>query len=100
MNQNGGIMIPLPDRPFYGRFNMVTIRDEPANNIQFPRPDFVSPVFQGPNNSGPGPGAISNFQNQDNMAAMPNMFVPIQHDTTRNISPYSFDDREFTINYA
>ncbi|CAH0716276.1 unnamed protein product, partial [Brenthis ino] len=88
INQNG-IMIPIPERPYYGRFGMVTIHDEPSSNMQFPRPEFVNPVYQGPNNTGP----IANYQNQDNLAPpLPNMFVPIQHEASRNISPYTFDD--------
>ncbi|XP_045458626.1 roquin-1 [Melitaea cinxia] len=89
MNQKG-IMVPIQERPYYGRFGgMVTIHDETSNNIQFPRQEFVNPVFQGSTNTGP----IAGFQPQEqNIPPMPNMFVPVQHEAQRNISPYTFDD--------
>lgn len=91
INQNG-MMVPIQERPYYGRFGgMVTIHDETSNNIQFPRQEFVNPVFQGPTNTGP----LAGFQPQEqNIPPMPNMFVPVQHEAQRNISPYTFDDRK------
>ncbi|XP_034839328.1 roquin-1 isoform X1 [Maniola hyperantus] len=90
INQNG-IIMPIPERPYYGRFsNMVPLHDETTNNLQFPRPEFVSPVYQGPTNTGPMTGYPN--QEQNIQQPMPNMFVPAQHEAPRNISPYTFDD--------
>ncbi|XP_049885245.1 roquin-1 [Pectinophora gossypiella] len=82
LNQNG-MMLPLPERPFYGRFgNMMPIHEEP-NNMPYPRAEYPGPVYQGP----------SVYQQEQNLQPpIPNIFVSVPHDTQRNISPYSFDD--------
>ncbi|XP_023938013.1 roquin-1 [Bicyclus anynana] len=89
INQNG-IIIPIPERPYYGRYSGVPIHDESTGNVQFPRPDFVSPVYQVPANSGP----ITAYQNQEQSIQQPmqNLFVPVQHEVPRNMSPYTFED--------
>ncbi|XP_047543956.1 roquin-1 isoform X1 [Vanessa atalanta] len=89
INQNS-MIVPIPDRPYYGRYGVVAMHDEPSNNIQFPRQEFVNPVFQGATNTGP----ITGYPNQEQTMPppMPNMFVPVQHEAPRNISPYTFDD--------
>ncbi|XP_050360822.1 roquin-1 isoform X2 [Nymphalis io] len=89
ISQNS-MIVPIQDRPYYGHFGVVKIHDEPTNNIQFPRQEFVNPVFQGATNTGPIPGYPN--QEQTMSAPMPNMFVPVQHEAPRNISPYTFDD--------
>ncbi|CAG9558540.1 unnamed protein product [Danaus chrysippus] len=83
INQKG-LMIPLTERPYYPRY--VTIHEEPSNNLQYVRTEYVSPVYQGPNNAGP----VASYQEQS--LPMPNMFVPVQREPQRNISPYAFDD--------
>ncbi|KAM3968940.1 RING finger and CCCH-type zinc finger domain-containing protein roquin [Aphomia sociella] len=87
MNQNG-IMIPVPERPYYGRFSgILTIHEEPTNNMQYPRPEFTNTVF-------PPPAQNIPYQaGEQNLAPpMANIFVPVQHESQRNISPYPFDD--------
>ncbi|XP_072930847.1 roquin-1 [Epargyreus clarus] len=87
-----GLIIPIPERPYFGRFGgIVALHDEPPNNIQYPRPDYVSPVYQGPSTAG-GPVAGYQGPEQSMPPPLPNMFVPVQHEQPRNISPYTFDD--------
>ncbi|XP_013183600.1 roquin-1 [Amyelois transitella] len=74
LNQNG-IMIPVPERPFYGRYNNIMPPDDVPNNIPY-REFPVYPVQAYP---------------IDNMPIQ-NLFVPIKHEQNRNASPYSFDD--------
>lgn len=82
LNQNG-MMIPIADRPYYRFSNILPIHEEP-NNLQYP-----PSVYQGPSN------AAMTFPSQDNLAPhIPNIFVPVQHEASRNISPYSFDECE------
>lgn len=84
LNQNG-MMIPIADRPYYRFSNILPIHEEP-NNLQ-----YAPPVYQGP----PSNASAMTFPSQDNLAPhLTNMFVPVQHEASRNISPYSFDDRE------
>ncbi|XP_039763235.1 roquin-1 isoform X2 [Pararge aegeria] len=90
INQNG-IIMPIQERPYYGRFSgMVSIHDDVTNNLQFPRPDFVSPVYQVQSNT----GAITSYPNQEQNIQQPmqNLFVPVQLEAPRNMSPYTFDD--------
>ncbi|XP_059055328.1 roquin-1 [Achroia grisella] len=86
INQNG-IIIPVPKRPYYGRYGgILTIHEEPSNNLQYPRPEFTNPVYQTPPPNMP-------YQGEQTMAPpMTNIFVPVQHDQPRNMSPYTFDD--------
>lgn len=87
LNQNG-MMVPISERPYYRFSNILPIHEEP-NNMQ-----YAPSVYQGPSNASAMP-----FQGQDNLAPpMPNMFVPVQHEASRNISPYSFEDSELLIN--
>ncbi|XP_026757339.2 roquin-1 isoform X2 [Galleria mellonella] len=87
MNQNG-IMISVSERPYYGRFSgILTIHEEPTNNLQYTRPDFTSPMFQTQASNMPYQAGEQNLA-----SSMTNIFVPIQHDQPRNISPFPFED--------
>lgn len=87
LNQNG-LMISIADRSYYRFSNILPIHEEP-NNLP-----YAPSVYQNPSTA----SAIT-FQGQDNLAPhIPNIFVPVQHEASRNISPYSFDDREYQIN--
>ncbi|CAK1588454.1 unnamed protein product [Parnassius mnemosyne] len=82
LNQNG-MIIPIPERPFYRSSIM-------PNNLHFQRPEYVGPVFPCLNTT----ASITGYQNQDQNIPPPipnNMFVPVQHEPSRS-SPYSFDD--------
>ncbi|KAL0851760.1 hypothetical protein ABMA28_000072 [Loxostege sticticalis] len=75
MNQNG-LMIPVPERAYYSRYGGMVSLDDPAG-MQF-RPEYTPQV--------------SAVDSEPAIAPMPNIFVPVQHEPQRNISPYSFDD--------
>ncbi|XP_041986191.1 roquin-1 isoform X2 [Aricia agestis] len=77
MNQNG-LIVPIPERPYYGRFNDMSL---PEDNMKYPRPEFVGPVYP-----------VPRYPAQEAISPMPNMFMPVQHEAPRNVSPYNFDD--------